>query len=151
MINVDHLKEWHRIFSASARRSTTAALGSFGERVAMSNRHRKDLRFTPRTGRLNNATTSKTRGTRDGAELTLTNATPYACPIEFGAIRHTIKAKNKPLLVFFWTRLGKWFSAKKVNHPGNQPYKFLLRAIIAQQWDLSSRLIERLTSIAKGF
>jgi hypothetical protein len=151
MINVAHLKEWHSIFAKSARRTLVHTLGSWGEQVAMSNRQGKLLEFKPRTGRLQRSTKWSVQRNPNGADLTLENATPYACPIEFGARPHIIKPRNAPYLHFFWTKMGYWVTTKKVNHPGNRPYRFLIRTILSKQAELFSRLAERFTSIAKGF
>jgi hypothetical protein len=50
-----------------------------------------------------------------------------------GTRPHTIRARRKPLLVFFWPKAGRVVSFKQVNHPGTKPNRFLtkpLRAVL---------------------
>jgi len=46
-----------------------------------------------------------------------------------GTVPHTIRPRNKPLLVFFWRRVGHVVSFRSVNHPGTQPNRFLTNAL----------------------
>jgi hypothetical protein len=46
-----------------------------------------------------------------------------------GTVPHTIRPRSKPLLVFFWPRVGHVVSFKSVNHPGTQPNRFLTKAL----------------------
>lgn len=51
----------------------------------------------------------------------------YAAFVNDGTRRHTIRAKNKPYLVF---RVGgQWVKVKEVNHPGTKARPFLDRAL----------------------
>lgn len=46
-----------------------------------------------------------------------------------GTVPHTIRPRNKPLLVFYWRRVGAVVAFKAVNHPGTQPNRFLTKAL----------------------
>ena len=46
-----------------------------------------------------------------------------------GTRPHTIRARRKPLLVFFWPKAGRVVSFKQVNHPGTEPNRFLTKAL----------------------
>lgn len=50
-------------------------------------------------------------------------------PIAFmhheGTVPHVIRARRKPMLVFYWRRVGAVVAFKKVNHPGTQPNRYL--------------------------
>lgn len=46
-----------------------------------------------------------------------------------GTVPHVIAARNAPRLVFFWRKVGRVVSFKRVNHPGTKPNRFLLRAL----------------------
>lgn len=46
-----------------------------------------------------------------------------------GTIPHTIRPRTKPLLVFFWPKVGRVVAFRSVNHPGTQPNRFLTKAL----------------------
>lgn len=50
-------------------------------------------------------------------------------PIAFihheGTPPHLIRARIKPLLVFFWEKVGQVVAFPKVNHPGTKPNRYL--------------------------
>jgi hypothetical protein len=111
--------------------------------------------LTPRdTGKLANAhqMTMKARRTRVTGRVE--NRTKYFLPVHDGAAPHTIRAKHKKALVFFWPRVGlvtvvpkkpktRFTGAIKskrkgvrfhigkgyVNHPGAKARPFLMRAL----------------------
>lgn len=47
--------------------------------------------------------------------------TPQATFREEGTRPHTIRARNAPVLRFFWPKVGRVVFFKQVNHPGNRP------------------------------
>lgn len=53
---------------------------------------------------------------------------PYAIWVHEGANPHTIVATNAPALVFYWAKAGGIVAFRSVNHPGNPPNRFLLKA-----------------------
>lgn len=58
----------------------------------------------------------------------LSNRVKYASYIEKGTRAHVIEARRKPMLRFYWTSQGAWFSGKRVNHPGTEPRPFFQHA-----------------------
>lgn len=46
-----------------------------------------------------------------------------------GTRPHTIAARRRPLLVFYWKRVGHVVAFRRVNHPGTRPNRFLLNAL----------------------
>jgi hypothetical protein len=46
-----------------------------------------------------------------------------------GTRPHTISARRKPLLVFYWPKAGKVVAAKQISHPGTKPNRFLTKAL----------------------
>jgi len=54
---------------------------------------------------------------------------PYAFWHHQGTEPHVIRAKNAPLLVFFWKKVGRVVAFKQVNHPGTKPNPFLVNAL----------------------
>lgn len=55
---------------------------------------------------------------------------PYALFVHEGTRPHTIEARNASFLVFVG-RDGNLVFTKRVNHPGNKPNRFLIRALPA--------------------
>lgn len=88
------------------------------------------IRLAPkRTGNL--AAHIVKRVTRKGAEpqvLVGVENVPYAIWVHEGANPHEIVARNARALVFFWPKAGKLVAFPRVNHPGNPPNRFLIRA-----------------------
>lgn len=107
-------------------------------------------KFKTRTGHLIEATKSNVIRTKSGALIKLNNRLPYAESIDKGAKPHVIEAKKAPFLVF-QTRDGKWVKRKKVNHPGNRPYRFMSRAHLASGRGLERGLRRRMGALASGF
>ncbi len=86
--------------------------------------------FKPHTGQLQRSTEYKVVKLRSGSKITLLNKAPYAAAIDQGARPHVIYPRRAAALRFIG-RGGSVVFAKKVNHPGNKPYKFLYRATMA--------------------
>lgn len=49
----------------------------------------------------------------------------HAAHVEWGTRPHVIKARKKPMLIFWWEKMGFLFVGKKVRHPGTQPTWFM--------------------------
>lgn len=106
--------------------------------------------FKPRTGRLQKATKHRVVRTAGGKVLKLTNTRKYAASIDLGARPHVIRPRRRKFLRFRG-RDGNWVFARKVNHPGNKPYKFLYRASRAAGRVGERNLRQKLTRIASRF
>jgi hypothetical protein len=50
----------------------------------------------------------------------------YAMADDQGASPHVIRARNAPLLRFYWRRIGRQFEGLSVYHPGNRPYHWAM-------------------------
>lgn len=107
--------------------------------------------FKPRTGALQKATQSRVIKTAGGRLVRLSNAKRYAEAIDTGARPHVIAARNAPLLVFFWKKKGIWMRTRKVNHPGNKPYKFMYRAYHSAGRVAEQHLATGMARVAKRF
>jgi hypothetical protein len=96
---------------------------------------------------------SSTRASVNKFEFTggLENKTKYASFVEFGTRPHVIQARRKPLLRFFWTRHGVWFSGKKVNHPGTSPRLFFKHAGQVGGEVFERELVRRLDQLTSQF
>lgn len=55
----------------------------------------------------------------------------YATFVDQGTKPHEIRAKNAPVLSFFWPKVGTMVAFRKVNHPGGKPTNFLSGALVA--------------------
>lgn len=62
-------------------------------------------------------------------ETGVTSAAKYSAPVHEGARPHVIRARNAPVLSFFWPKVGRRVAFKSVNHPGNAPNPFLTKAV----------------------
>lgn len=54
---------------------------------------------------------------------------PIALLHHEGTQPHVIAARRKPRLVFFWPKVGRVVSFKRVNHPGTKPNRYLTDAL----------------------
>lgn len=105
--------------------------------------------FTPRTGNLQKKTSHKVLVRRGGKILRIQNTAKYAAAIDLGAKPHVIRPRKARALRFI-TR-GKLVFARKVNHPGNKPYRFLYRATNAAGRVLGKELTEGMEREARRF
>lgn len=82
-----------------------------------------------RAGTLRDSIVKRIATENDQPVVLVGSADPVAVFVHEGTQPHIIRARNAPLLVFFWKRVGRVVSFRQVNHPGNQPNRFLLRAL----------------------
>lgn len=59
---------------------------------------------------------------------TVVFTSPHALYVEEDTRPHIIRAKNSPVLVFYWGKVGKTVFLPFVNHPGTTGQHFLTRA-----------------------
>lgn len=64
-----------------------------------------------------------------GIEFLAGSDVDYTLFVDQGTKPHKIEAKNAPYLVFFWPKVGRIVHFKSVNHPGNRPYRFLMKGL----------------------
>lgn len=105
--------------------------------------------FKPRTGNLQRQT--KARVIRRGKHVIVrgSNSARYANAIEGGARPHVIRARRKKTLRFIGR--GGIVFRKAVNHPGNRPYRFLLRATLSANRVFGRGLQAGMARLARGF
>ena len=137
LTNFEQVRRGHDHFLAQNQRLILESLEKAG-------RHAKDHvkqypQFKPRTGNLQKKTTARVVRTRGGRVLKLDNKAKYADAIDGGARPHQIVGKSGGFLRFFWAKHRRWVTTRKVNHPGNRPYKFMFRA-----WNSAGRVERQL-------
>ncbi len=102
--------------------------------------------FTPRSGHLQSKTTWVPY---KGKAIRIQNTAKYALPIEEGSRPHVIRPRKAKALRFVVK--GKVVFARKVNHPGNRPYRFLRAAAVAAGSRLYHGLETRMDRAAIAF
>lgn len=145
--NLRAIRQGHKRVLANTNSAVAAVLAEAGEEaVAYAKRY---PRFTPRTGKLQAGNEWRTVRTPGGRILRLQNKVKYAAPIDQGSRPHDIRARRKPHLHF----LGKrgWVRTKRVKHPGNKPYRFLSSAQTVAGRLVQSKLLQRMSRIARSF
>lgn len=105
--------------------------------------------FHHRTGALQRATTGKVVRTGSGRVVRIFNKKPYAAAIDRGAKPHVIRPRKAGMLRFVAKGGGIVF-ARKVNHPGNRPYRFLYYATDAAGRVARKRIEEQLSQVASA-
>ena len=83
----------------------------------------------------------------DTSGFQVLSSAPLSRYILLGTRPHVIRAKNAPMLRFYWPKVGRVVYFKQVNHPGTKPNRFYNRAL--QQWLPGAR--EDLASVAKAW
>jgi len=86
--------------------------------------------------------------TANGISVGFGKGLDYAAAIELGARPHEIL--GNPLLAFYWQNRGEWFVGPKVNHPGNQPYRFMYKGALQSVTPIAFYFMERLRAIFGG-
>ena len=95
-----------------------------------------------KTGKYANAITTRNITSTNMAGFEVLSPGPLGTFIQKGTRPHVIRAKNAPMLRFYWPKVGRVVYFKSVNHPGTKPNRFYNRAL--QNWlpgakaDLSS-------------
>ena len=82
-----------------------------------------------RPGTLRDSIVKRVVATGRGSAVEVGSDDPIALLHHEGTVPHVIRARRKPLLVFFWRRVGHVVSFRQVNHPGTQPNRYLTNAL----------------------
>lgn len=146
--SVSRVKRGHQHVIAQTDRAIEEAL-TFAGRFAQDH-VRKYPGFKPQSGALQSATKTRIVRTSGGKLVRISNAKKYASAIDGGARPHVIVPKRGKFLRFRG-RGGNMVFARRVNHPGNRPYKFLYRATNAAGRVMERNLSQRLSAIASRF
>ena len=81
--------------------------------------------FTSRSGKTAHSTEGLVIKTRRGHVLRLRNKSKIALFMDRGTRKHPIKARRGGMLRFYWAKQGRWFTGKRVMHPGTKAYHFV--------------------------
>lgn len=106
--------------------------------------------FKPRTGKLQKSMRARVVRTSGGKLIRITNPRKYAQAIDTGAKPHVIRPRRRQFLRFR-ARSGQMVFARRVNHPGNRPYKFGWKATHSAHRVLGQELEMRMRDLAKRF
>lgn len=64
-------------------------------------------------------------GGPEGVKVLVGSEDPIALFHHEGTRPHVIRARRKPMLVFYWPKVGRVVAFKQVRHPGTQPNRYL--------------------------
>jgi HK97 gp10 family phage protein len=78
---------------------------------------------------------------------TITPTVNYALPVHEGSKPHIITPRRKSVLAF--KKNGKLIFARKVNHPGNKPNKFVERTVNKSENPVNALFLKALDNIIK--
>lgn len=146
--NLDEFERAHDRLLADNERAIAQALDLAGQHgVEHVQRYPE---FKPHTGNLQKHTKYRVVRTSAGRILRLSNDSPYAGAIDGGAKPHVIVPKRGKFLRFIG-RDGRTVFARRVNHPGNKPYRFLYFATDAANRVFRADIERRLTDIGARF
>ena len=107
--------------------------------------------FKPQTGALQRATSYKILRSSSGRIVRLRNRKKYAAAIDSGARAHLILPRRAKVLAFYSAKAGRMIFTRRVNHPGNRPYKFLYRAHRAAYRLAGQELAKGMAKAARKF
>lgn len=147
ILNTSGIRQAHARFLAANERMVSSVLertGTFAENYV-----KQHPTFKPRTGQTQAKTGHRILKTRGGKILRVFNKSKHAEALEFGARPHVIVPRRAKFLRFMVK--GKLVFARKVNHPGNKPYKFLYRALNASGRIVEPNLRADMAKIARDF
>lgn len=148
LVNLQSVIRGHQHFLESHERMVNEALERAGRHAV--DHVQKYPGFKPRTGRLQKSTRARVVRTSGGKLVRLTNRRAYAQAIDTGAKPHVIRPRRRRFLRFR-TRTGQIVFARRVNHPGNRPYKFAWRATHSAHRVLGQELEMRMAELARRF
>ena len=145
--SISRIKQSHRFIIAKTISATAEAAieaGEFAKQFVY-----QSPGFKPRSGELQRATEWQTVRTASGRIVRIRNRKAYAAPIDLGSKPHVIEARRRKALAF--SVGGKLIFRRRVNHPGNRPYRFLYRATNAAGRVLGQVLAVKMARISKQF
>jgi hypothetical protein len=82
-----------------------------------------------RPGTLWDSIVKRVSDTGAGVAVLVGSEDPIAMLHHEGTEPHVIAARRRPLLVFYWPKVGRVVAFKRVNHPGTDPNRFLTDAL----------------------
>lgn len=69
------------------------------------------------------------QGGPKGVTVQVGSNDPIAYLHHEGTVPHVIQARRRPMLVFYWPKVGRVVAFKSVNHPGTDPNRYLTDAL----------------------
>ena len=147
MIDVGAVRAAHEKFLARQRLAVRTALHDAGREGKDQVSQRAP--FKHRTGAARKGTSVSVNATPGGHRLRIRNSARHALFLEFGTSRHIIR--GRPMLHFFWPKVGAWVSFRSVNHPGTKATWFLRAAAAFAHGRAGVLLKTRLGAAARAF
>jgi hypothetical protein len=148
-INLRRVHQLHKQFTNDNRRMVGEALRDAGEFAQNHVKSHSKFKRQSASGSLKDATEFKLKRSKNIATLGVISRKKYAHAIDLGARPHVILPRRKRLLRFMWR--GRLVFARKVNHPGNRPYRFLYRATNAAYRIAGQDMRNRMVLLARRF
>jgi hypothetical protein len=146
--NLEELRREHDRLLAENERMIGDALEVAGRHAVEHVQHFPE--FNPQTGALQKATKARVVRMRNGRVLKITNTKPYAAAIDTGARAHVIVPRKAKMLRFVG-KDGRTVFARRVNHPGNKPYRFMFFATDAADRVFRADIEHRMAALAARF
>lgn len=146
--NIDQVRQKHDRFLADNENEVVDAMlgaGRFGERYVQT-----FPRFTPRTGKTQDATGHQVVRTSSGRVLKFFNRAKHAAILESGSRPHIIRVRSRNHLRFRG-RNGQWVFRESVRHPGTKPYRFMSSAYAASNVRFKADMAQRMNRLASRF
>ena len=148
LVNLAEIERAHERLLAENERAIT-------ESLELAGRHgvehvERFPEFRPRTGNLQKNTKARVVRLGSGKILRLTNDAAYADAIDQGARAHVIVPRRGKYLRFIG-RDGRTVFTRRVNHPGNKPYRFMFFAHDAANRVFKRDIERRMSLIASRF
>jgi|1185.fasta_scaffold23332_3 hypothetical protein len=146
--NLAELERQHDRFLAENERAIADALDLAGRHgVEHVQQHPE---FKPHTGALQKATSYRIVRMSNGRVLKLDNSSKHADATDTGAKPHVILPRRGRFLRFIG-RDGRTVFTRRVNHPGNKPYKFMFFATDAADRAFRQDMSRRMSDLASRF
>lgn len=147
--NIGAIKRRHRRFIRAHGAMVNRAMAQMDAEVR--GHVRDQATFRHRTGAAKAGVRTRIVRLKSGVRMRITNVAPHAKYLEFGTKPHIITARRGSSLSFYWARMGKRMSVKRVRHPGTKPYRFMLAAAKHAHQSLNPELRAGMRRVAKRF
>jgi hypothetical protein len=148
-IDLRAVRRIHKRFENAHRQMVNTALRDAGEFATNHVRSFSKFKRRSATGSLKDATRWRLLRRKNVATLVIKSTKKTASFIDLGTRPHIIRARRAKTLKFVW-RGGLRFY-KKVNHPGNRPFRFLWNATRAAYRIAEQQIQNRMEQVARRF
>lgn len=147
--NIGDIRRRHRAFLSAHDAMVSRSLNLADAQVRDHVSHQAS--FKHRSGKTRRGVRTRVLKLKSGVKLRVTNVAKTARWLEFGTRPHTITARRKRFLSFFWAKAGGRVFFKKVRHPGTKPYRFMQAAAKHAHKGLGPVLRAEMRRLAKRF